>query len=101
MKILPIILAVATLAAGDVNAQYSASKEAQYLAIVKAVADYKIDDEEHLRKMEKLRENEKFNRDLYSMVQKLDNSRRKDSTNRKVLQILENAGKQLQDLLEN
>ena len=51
--------------------------------------------------MEKLRENEKFNRDLYSMVQKLDNSRRKDSTNRKVLQILENAGKQLQDLLEN
>ncbi len=101
MKILPIILAVATLAAGDVNAQYSASKEAQYLAIVKAVADFKIDDEEHLRKMEKLRENEKFNRDLYSMVQKLDNSRRKDSTNRKVLQILENAGKQLQDLLEN
>ena len=101
MKILPIILAVATLAAGDVNAQYSASKEAQYLAIVKAVADFKIDDEEHLRKMEKLRENEKFNRDLYSMIQKLDNSRRKDSTNRKVLQILENAGKQLQDLLEN
>ena len=101
MKILPIILAVATLAASDVNAQYSASKEAQYLAIVKAVADYKIDDEEHLRKMEKLRENEKFNRDLYSMIQKLDNSRRKDSTNRKVLQILENAGKQLQDLLEN
>ena len=45
MKILPIILAVATLAAGDVNAQYSASKEAQYLAIVKAVADFKIDDE--------------------------------------------------------
>ena len=101
MKILPIILAVATLAAGDVNAQYSASKEAQYLAIVKAVADFKIDDEEHLRKMEKLRENEKFNRDLYSMIQKLNNSRRKDSTNRKVLQILENAGKQLQDLLEN
>ena len=101
MKILPIILAVATLAAGDVNAQYSASKEAQYLAIVKAVADFKIDDEEHLRKMEKLRENEKFNRDLYSKIQKLDNSRRKDSTNRKVLQILENAGKQLQDLLEN
>ena len=101
MKILPIILAVATLAAGDVNAQYSASKEAQYLALVKAVADFKIDDEEHFRKMEKLRENEKFNRDLYSMIQKLDNSRRKDSTNRKVLQILENAGKQLQDLLEN
>ena len=100
MKILPIILAVATLAAGDVNAQYSASKEAQYLAIVKAVADFKIDDEEHLRKMEKLRENEKFNRDLYSMIQKLDNSRSKDATNRKVLQILENAGKQLQELLD-
>ncbi len=100
MKILPIILAVATLAAGDVNAQYSASKEAQYLAVVKAVADYKIDDEEHLKKMERLRENEKFNRDLYMMIQKLDNSRSKDATNRKVLQILENAGKQLQELLD-
>ena len=100
MKILPIILAVATLAAGDVNAQYSSSKEAQYLAVVKAVADYKIDDEEHLKKMERLRENEKFNRDLYMMIQKLDNSRSKDATNRKVLQILENAGKQLQELLD-
>lgn len=100
MKILPIILAVATLAAGDVNAQYSASKEAQYLAVVKAVADYKIDDEEHLKKMERLRENEKFNRDLYMMIQKLDNSRSKNATNRKVLQILENAGKQLQELLD-
>ena len=100
MKILPVILAAITLAAGDVNAQYTASKEAQYLAVVKAVADYKINDEEHLRKMEKLRENEKFNRDLYAMVQKLSNSRVKDSTNRKVLQILEKAGKEIQELLD-
>ncbi|MBP3546328.1 MAG: hypothetical protein J6K16_04255 [Alphaproteobacteria bacterium] len=100
MKILPVILAALILTAGDANAQYSSSKEAQYLAVVKAVADYKIDDEEHLRKMEKLRENEKFNRELYEMIQQLDNSRRKDSKNRKVLQILENAGKQLQELLD-
>ncbi len=100
MKILPVILAAVTLAAGDVNAQYSASKEAQYLAVVKAVADFKINDEEHLRKMEKLRENERFNRKLYDMIQKLDNGRIKNSKNRKVLQILEDAGKQLYDLLD-
>ena len=88
------------LAAGDVNAQYSASKEAQYLAVVKAVANVKINDEENLRQVEKLRENTRFNEKLQKMLNKLDNSRNKDSKNRKVLQILERAGKEIYDLLD-
>lgn len=93
-------MAVTVLAASDVNAQYSASKDAQYLAVVKAVANYKINDEENLRQVEKLRENEAFNRKLQKMLEKLSNSRTKDTTNRKVLQILERAGKDIYDLLD-
>lgn len=100
MKILPLVMAVTVLAASDVNAQYSASKDAQYLAVVKAVANYKINDEENLRQVEKLRENEAFNRKLQKMLEKLSNSRTKDTTNRKVLQILERAGKDIYDLLD-
>ncbi len=100
MKILPVIMSAAMLAAGDVNAQYSASKEAQYLAVVKAVANVKINDEENLRQVEKLRENTRFNEKLQKMLNKLDNSRNKDSKNRKVLQILERAGKEIYDLLD-
>ena len=100
MKILPLVMAVTVLAASDVNAQYSASKDAQYLAVVKAVANCKINDEENLRQVEKLRENEAFNRKLQKMLEKLSNSRTKDTTNRKVLQILERAGKDIYDLLD-
>lgn len=100
MKILPLVMAVTVLAAGDVNAQYSASKDAQYLAVIKAVANYKINDAENLRQVEKLRENENFNRKLQKMLEKLSNNRTKDTTNRKVLQVLERAGKEIYDLLD-
>lgn len=93
-------MAVTVLTVSDVNAQYSASKDAQYLAVVKAVANYKINDEENLRQVERLRENENFNRKLQKMLEKLSNSRTKDTTNRKVLQILERAGKDIYDLLD-
>ena len=100
MKILPLVMAVTVLTVSEVNAQYSASQDAQYLAVVKAVANYKINDEENLRQVEKLRENEAFNRKLQKMLEKLSNSRTKDTTNRKVLQILERAGKDIYDLLD-
>jgi len=100
MRILPLVMAVTVLTVGDVNAQYSASKDAQYLAVIKAVANVKINDEENLRQVEKLRESEAFNRKLQKMLDKLDNSRNKDGTNRKVLQILERAGKDIYNLLD-
>lgn len=85
---------------GVANAQFAASKDAQYLAVVKAVANYKIDDEENLRQVEELRNNEKFNNKLQKMLDKLSNRRTKDSTNQRVLQILKRTGKELNDLLD-
>ena len=40
-------------ASGVVNAQDSAQKDAAYFAVLKAVADYKIDDDERFDQIEK------------------------------------------------
>ncbi len=88
------------LSGSQVNAQATAARDAEYLAIVKAVTDFKINDEEHLRNMEKLRQNRRFYNKLQKMLNKLSNSRTKDSTNKKVLDILENAGKELDRVLD-
>lgn len=82
------------------HAQYSASKDAQYVATIKAVANYKIEDEEISRDIEKLRQNKLFNERLQKMLNKLSNRRTKDTTNRKVLKILEDAGEQIYKLLD-
>lgn len=100
MKILPIVMTIMALSSSDVNAQFAATKDAQYLAVIKAVANYKINDEENLRQVEALRENANFNRKLQKMLDKLSNNRTKDTVNRKVLQILENAGKEIYELLD-
>lgn len=81
------------------QAQFAAQKEAAYLATLKAVTDYKINDEEVLQDMEKLRQNKKFNSDLQKMLDKLTNSRTKTAKNRRVYQILQRAGKEIYDEL--
>lgn len=86
--------------AGSASAQFSAQKDAQYLATLKAVVNYKIDDEENVRDVEKLRQNQAFNRKLQRMLDKLQNTRTKNTTNRKVLQILEKAGEDIYRLLD-
>ncbi len=100
MKTLSVTMLALFLFTGVANAQFAASKDAQYLAVVKAVANYKIDDEENLRQVEELRDNEKFNNKLQKMLDKLSNKRTKDSTNQRVLQILKRTGKELNDLLD-
>jgi hypothetical protein len=81
-------------------AQYSAQREAMYMATLKAVADYKINDEENLRNVESLRENQRFNRELTKMLSKLSNRRTKDSVNEKVYKILLQAGKEIYNELD-
>ena len=66
-----------------------------YMATLKAVTDYKMGDEENLRDLDQLRESERFNRDLYKMIEKLSNRRTKNSTNIRVYNILLKAGKEL------
>ncbi len=101
MKKIALILAALAFSFPNVaRAQLSATKDAQYIAVLRAVVNYKIDDEENIRDIERLRENERFNRKVQKMLDKLSNNRTKDTTNRKVLQILEQAGKDLYNLLD-
>ncbi len=82
------------------EAQYSSTKNAQYLATIKAVANYKINDEEEFRNVEKLRQDARFNEKLQSMLNKLQNSKTKNSDNKRILKILEDAGKEIYDILK-
>lgn len=84
---------------GESQAQFSAQKEAQYMATLRAVVDYKIDDEEILRDVESLRQNQRFLRELQKKLDKLQNSRTKNSDNRRVYDILLQAGKDIDRIL--
>ena len=76
-------------------AQYSAQKEAMYMATLKVVTDYKMGDEDNIKELNQLRENKKFNQDLQKMLEKLSNRRTKNSINTKVYRILLQAGKDI------
>ena len=96
MKISYIILFALISTLGNAAwAQYSAQKEAAYMATLKVVTDYKMEDEDNLKELNQLRENEKFNEKLQKMLEKLSNRRTKDSTNAKVYRILLQAGKDI------
>lgn len=88
------------LGAQDAAAQFSAQKDAQYIATLRAVVNYKIDDEENIKDIESLRKNKAFNQKLQRMLDKLQNTRTKNTTNRKVQTILEKAGQDLYNLLD-
>ncbi len=97
-KILLALFCVVTF----VNTSYaitSSQKDASYLAIVKAVADYKINDEEEVRHLNELRQDQRFNKKLNEMIDELQNSRSKNSKNQKVLDVLLQAGKDIDRIL--
>ncbi len=96
----PLLAWSVIVGAQDAYAQFSAQKDAQYLATLKAVVNYKINDEENLKDIESLRQNQAFNQKLQTMLNKLQNTRTKNTTNRKVQQILEKAGQDLYRLLD-
>ena len=98
LRILVVLMAI--LCACPAQAQFSASKKAQYVATLKAVTNYKIEDDEIVKDIEKLRENRSFTEDLQKKLEKLSNRRTKDGTNRKILKILENAGEEIYKLLD-
>lgn len=101
MRFLSLITIIAVaICVSPAQAQYSSTKNAQYLATIKAVANYKINDEEEFRNVERLRQDARFNEKLQSMLNKLQNSKTKNSDNKKILKILENAGKEIYNILE-
>ena len=98
---LPIfILAILLCNINNSSAQFAADKDAAYLATIKAVADFKINDAEELDNVNRLRQDPKFNKKLYEMVQKLSNARNKDAKNQRILKILKQAGKDIYDELK-
>jgi len=77
------------------NAQMASLNKAKYLATLKVVSAHKMGDKDMLSDFDKLRESERFKKDLEKMVNKLDNSKPNEATNRKIMRILEQAGKEI------
>lgn len=100
MKFFLLIIAVFISVSFNASAQYTYQKDAMYLATIKAVADYKIDDKENIKNIEALRSNKRFLQELRSMISKLSNNKNKNSTNNKVYKILINAGKEIYNELK-
>ncbi len=95
MKKFLLLLILSCLLTSPAFAQYTAQKEAQYIATLKAVTDYKINDAENLKNVQKLREDARFNRRLSKMLEKLQNTRTKDSRNQRIYDILLKAGEEI------
>ncbi len=95
-----VFLMSGIMALKPAEAQFTSQNDAAYLATIKAVADYKINDEEDVKNVEQLRQDERFNRKLSKMLAKLNNSRNKDAKNRRVYNILKRAGKEIYDELQ-
>ncbi|MFI3241014.1 MAG: hypothetical protein R3Y43_00430 [Alphaproteobacteria bacterium] len=83
----------------NANAQSSSQKDASYLAILKAVVNNKIADEDYVKDLDKLRENQRFNEKLSKALSELDNSKNKNYKNKKVVEILLQAGKDIDSAL--
>lgn len=102
MRYLPffLILFLVGVIVKPAQAQYASQKDAAYLATLKAVTDYKINDEENLDDVEELRQDEKFNKKLRKMLNKLDNRKSKNSENKRVYEILKKAGRDIYNELK-
>ena len=53
------------------RAYSSLEEEAMYIATLKAVLDYKMEDEKNIKRIEKLRHDKKFNQKLEKMLSEL------------------------------
>ena len=100
MKLGDAVVLSMLMAVPHAQAQYTAQKDAMYMVTLKAVVNYKIDDEENLINIGRLRENERFNRDLVKMLGKLSNKRTKNALNSRVYKILLQAGKDIYNELD-
>lgn len=88
------------LICGNALAQSATLNKAKYLATIKVVSEHKMKDEDIVKDLEKLRQSKKFKQELNKMVEKLDNSRPSEAKNRKIMQILERAGKEIYNELK-
>ena len=78
----------------------SSEKDAVYLATLKAVLDYKMNDTENIKQLDKLRKDEKFNQKLQEMLEDLDNKKRSSRKDKRVYELLIRAGKNVYNVLD-
>ena len=100
MKVAFLAFCLSVILSFPASAQFAAQNDAKYIATLKAVVNYKIDDEENLSAVESLRENRMFNQKLQRMLNKLQNTRTKNSTNKRLYNILLKAGKDIYNELD-
>jgi len=87
------------LPAWGADAQFAAQSDAMYMATLKAVVDVKINDEEIASGVQQLRQNQRFLADLQRRVGTLQNTRNKNADNRRIMDILLQAGKDIDNVL--
>lgn len=94
-----LVMLGSVIIVGSAQAQYAAQNDALYMATLRAVVDYKIDDEEIIEDVQELRENRRFLQKLERNLSKLQNSKTKNTDNRKIYKILLQAGKDIDRIL--
>lgn len=82
------------------RSQIAALDEAKYITTLKVVTDHKMKDADLEPDVDRLRENERFKKELIKMLGKLDNSRPNSAKNQKIMRILERAGKEVYNELK-
>lgn len=88
------------MCAFSAQAQSAALNKAKYVTVLKVILDHKMNDEELMPDVAKLRESERFKKELVKMIGKLDNSRPSEAKNRRIMRILERTGKEIYDELK-
>ena len=96
-KIVFLFLLLFTVSA---QAQNAALNKAKYVTVLKVITDHKMNDAELKPDVDKLREYDRFEKDLRKMMAKLDNSRPNEAKNRRIMRILERTGKEIYDELK-
>jgi hypothetical protein len=100
MEMLKYLFLFCFLLAMPAEAQMATLNKAKYVTVLKVVANHKMKDKDLASDIDKLRENSKFKQELGKMLEKLDNSRPNDAKNRKIIRILEQAGKDIYNELK-
>ena len=95
IRFVVLIFAFIVVFSGNASAQMSYLNKAKYITTLKVVANYKLDDSEIAEDVDKLREHKAFNQELSKMLKKIDNSKSDNAKNRRIMRILEQAGKDI------
>lgn len=95
-----MLLLFLSVTAVPAYAQTASLNKAKYVTVLKVITDHKMNDADLKPDVDKLREYDRFQRDLYKMMAKLDNSRPSEAKNRRIMRILERTGKEIYDELK-